>query len=104
MGNGRIVLAGPAGELRRNTDVQEFYLGLGESGERRSYRDVKHLPAQEALALNLDPPRRAPGTHGQASRSMSATAAQTSTIEIRAAKRSSTRCRQIRRGRPPAGS
>jgi branched-chain amino acid transport system ATP-binding protein len=40
--NGRIVLAGPAGELRRNADVQEFYLGLSESGERRSYRDVKH--------------------------------------------------------------
>jgi len=42
MENGRIVLAGPAGELGRNPDVQEFYLGLSESGERRSYRDVKH--------------------------------------------------------------
>jgi branched-chain amino acid transport system ATP-binding protein len=42
MENGRIVLEGPADELRRNPDVQEFYLGLSESGERRSYRDVKH--------------------------------------------------------------
>ena len=42
MESGRIVLDGPAEELRRNPDVQEFYLGLSESGERRSYRDVKH--------------------------------------------------------------
>jgi branched-chain amino acid transport system ATP-binding protein len=42
MENGRIVLDGPAAELQRNPDVQEFYLGLSESGERRSYRDVKH--------------------------------------------------------------
>jgi branched-chain amino acid transport system ATP-binding protein len=42
MENGRIVLDGPADELRSNPDVQEFYLGLSESGERRNYRDVKH--------------------------------------------------------------
>jgi branched-chain amino acid transport system ATP-binding protein len=42
MENGRIVLDGPADELQRNPDVQEFYLGLSESGERKSYRDVKH--------------------------------------------------------------
>jgi branched-chain amino acid transport system ATP-binding protein len=42
MENGRIVLDGPAAELARNPDVQQFYLGLGESGERRSYREVKH--------------------------------------------------------------
>jgi branched-chain amino acid transport system ATP-binding protein len=42
MENGRIVLEGGADELGRNPDVQEFYLGLSESGERRSYRDVKH--------------------------------------------------------------
>jgi branched-chain amino acid transport system ATP-binding protein len=42
MEQGRIVLEGAAKELARNPDVQEFYLGLGESGERRSYRDVKH--------------------------------------------------------------
>jgi branched-chain amino acid transport system ATP-binding protein len=42
MENGRVVLDGPAAELARNPDVQEFYLGVTEAGERRSYRDVKH--------------------------------------------------------------
>jgi branched-chain amino acid transport system ATP-binding protein len=42
MENGRIVLDGPADELAENPDVQEFYLGMTESGERRSYREVKH--------------------------------------------------------------
>ena len=42
MENGRIVLDGPAAELARNPDVMEFYLGLTEAGERRSYRAVKH--------------------------------------------------------------
>ncbi|MGH9034939.1 MAG: ABC transporter ATP-binding protein [Acidimicrobiia bacterium] len=42
MENGRIVLEGPAAELASNPDVQEFYLGLSESGIRKSYRDVKH--------------------------------------------------------------
>ena len=41
MESGRVVLEGPASELRTNEDVKEFYLGLGDSG-RRSYRDVKH--------------------------------------------------------------
>jgi branched-chain amino acid transport system ATP-binding protein len=42
MENGRIVLDGPAGTLAKNPDVQEFYLGLTESGTRRRYRDIKH--------------------------------------------------------------
>jgi branched-chain amino acid transport system ATP-binding protein len=42
MENGRIVLEGPPSKLRENQDVQEFYLGLTELGERRSYRAVKH--------------------------------------------------------------
>jgi branched-chain amino acid transport system ATP-binding protein len=37
---GRVVKAGPAAELLRDQDIQEFYLGVGESG-RRSFRDVK---------------------------------------------------------------
>jgi branched-chain amino acid transport system ATP-binding protein len=41
MENGRIVLDGPAETLRQNSDVKEFYLGLNESGLRRSYHDVK---------------------------------------------------------------
>ena len=42
MEQGRIVLEGPAGVLAENPDVKEFYLGIAESGQRRSYRDVKH--------------------------------------------------------------
>jgi len=42
MENGRIVLDGPSARLRANPDVQEFYLGFGEAGERKSMRDVKH--------------------------------------------------------------
>jgi branched-chain amino acid transport system ATP-binding protein len=42
MESGRIVLEGTATELADNPDVKEFYLGLGEGGGRRSYRDVKH--------------------------------------------------------------
>jgi branched-chain amino acid transport system ATP-binding protein len=41
MENGRIVLDGPAESLRQNSDVKEFYLGLNETGARRSYHDVK---------------------------------------------------------------
>ncbi len=42
MENGRIVLDGPSGALRSNADVQEFYLGFGSGGARKSMRDVKH--------------------------------------------------------------
>lgn len=42
MEQGRIVLDGPAEHLRENEDIKEFYLGLNTSGERKSYRDVKH--------------------------------------------------------------
>jgi branched-chain amino acid transport system ATP-binding protein len=42
MENGRIVLAGPAENLRDNEDVREFYLGLSAAGSRKSYREVKH--------------------------------------------------------------
>lgn len=42
MENGRVVLDGPAGQLAENEDVKEFYLGLTQLGERKSYRDVKH--------------------------------------------------------------
>jgi branched-chain amino acid transport system ATP-binding protein len=41
MENGRIVFDGPADKLRGNDDVREFYLGLGEAGRRKSFRDVK---------------------------------------------------------------
>ncbi len=42
MENGRIVLDGPANQLAQNADIKEFYLGLTQVGERKSYRDVKH--------------------------------------------------------------
>ncbi len=42
MDRGRIVLDGPSARLRANDDVREFYLGLGDAGERRSMREVKH--------------------------------------------------------------
>jgi branched-chain amino acid transport system ATP-binding protein len=42
MESGRIVLDGPADALRRNSDIKEFYLGLNESGARKSYHDAKH--------------------------------------------------------------
>ncbi|MCK5779350.1 MAG: ABC transporter ATP-binding protein [Rhodospirillales bacterium] len=39
--NGRVVMDGPAANLRENEDVKEFYLGLSTSG-RKNFRDVKH--------------------------------------------------------------
>jgi branched-chain amino acid transport system ATP-binding protein len=41
MEGGRIVLEGASESLRRNSDIQEFYLGLNEEGARKSYRDTK---------------------------------------------------------------
>ena len=42
MENGRVVLDGPADQLAENEDIKEFYLGLNQLGERKSYREVKH--------------------------------------------------------------
>ena len=42
MEGGRIVLEGETDKLRDNEDVKEFYLGLTQVGQRKSYRDVKH--------------------------------------------------------------
>ena len=41
MENGRIVLDGTADQLAANEDIKEFYLGLSNIGERKSYREVK---------------------------------------------------------------
>ncbi|WP_371157884.1 ABC transporter ATP-binding protein [Jannaschia sp. 2305UL9-9] len=38
--SGRVVMDGPAKELRENPDVKEFYLGMGDEG-RKSFRDVR---------------------------------------------------------------
>lgn len=40
--NGKVVLEDTAASLRENADVKEFYMGLSDIGERKSYRDVKH--------------------------------------------------------------
>lgn len=42
MESGRVVLDGQPQDLIENADVREFYLGLSEVGERKSYRNVKH--------------------------------------------------------------
>jgi branched-chain amino acid transport system ATP-binding protein len=41
MENGKIVLAGTPQEIGDNPDVKEFYLGMMESGQRKSYKEVK---------------------------------------------------------------
>ncbi len=42
MEDGRIVLDGPSEKIRENEDIKEFYLGLSQLGQRKSYREVKH--------------------------------------------------------------
>jgi branched-chain amino acid transport system ATP-binding protein len=43
MENGRIVINGPTEKLLSDPDVQRFYLGAGDAGEKQvNYRDVKH--------------------------------------------------------------
>ncbi len=42
MENGKVVLDGPSDKLRENEDVKEFYLGIGEGGKRRSFKNAKH--------------------------------------------------------------
>ena len=41
MESGKIVLEGPSQELQDNPDVKEFYMGITESGGRKSFKDVK---------------------------------------------------------------
>jgi branched-chain amino acid transport system ATP-binding protein len=42
METGKLVMDGDPKRLLQDEDVQEFYLGLHGSGERKSFRDVKH--------------------------------------------------------------
>jgi len=42
METGRIVMDGPAKELKENEDIKEFYLGLNNVGARKSYKEIKH--------------------------------------------------------------
>lgn len=50
MENGKVVLDGPAEQLRANSDIQEFYLGLGAEGSASSYRDLKHYKRRKRWA------------------------------------------------------
>jgi branched-chain amino acid transport system ATP-binding protein len=38
---GKIVLEGASAELQNNPDVKEFYMGITESGRRKSFKNVK---------------------------------------------------------------
>jgi branched-chain amino acid transport system ATP-binding protein len=42
METGRIVLDDEVSKLRENEDIKEFYLGLTEMGQKKSYKEVKH--------------------------------------------------------------
>ena len=42
MENGKMVMDGQPENLLKDEDVKEFYLGLHASGEKKSFRDVKH--------------------------------------------------------------
>ncbi|MBA0125486.1 amino acid/amide ABC transporter ATP-binding protein 2, HAAT family [Haloechinothrix alba] len=39
---GKVVMDSPAEELLADSDIREFYLGLGAEGTTKSFRDVKH--------------------------------------------------------------
>lgn len=39
---GKVVLDGECSKLRENEDVKEFYLGLSDVGQKKSFKDAKH--------------------------------------------------------------
>jgi branched-chain amino acid transport system ATP-binding protein len=41
MESGKIVLEGPADQLKDNPDVKEFYMGVTQGGGRKSFKEVK---------------------------------------------------------------
>jgi len=41
MESGKIVMEGPAAELKQNPDVKEFYMGITRGGGRKSFKEVK---------------------------------------------------------------
>ena len=40
--NGRLVMHDTSQKLKENPDIRDFYLGLSDIGERKSFRNVKH--------------------------------------------------------------
>lgn len=45
--NGRIVLDGKSTDLLADKEVRQYYLGLGQESQRRSYRDAKHYKTRK---------------------------------------------------------
>jgi branched-chain amino acid transport system ATP-binding protein len=41
MDNGKVVIDGPAAELKQDKDIQEFYLGFGGDSKEKSFRQAK---------------------------------------------------------------
>ena len=41
METGKIVLEGPSADLKNNPDVKEFYMGLTQTGGRKSFKEIK---------------------------------------------------------------
>ena len=41
MESGKVVMEGPAAELKQNPDVKEFYMGITRGGGRKSFKEVK---------------------------------------------------------------
>ncbi|HSV92544.1 MAG TPA: ABC transporter ATP-binding protein [Desulfobacterales bacterium] len=41
MESGKVVMEGPAEELKQNPDVKEFYMGITRGGGRKSFKEVK---------------------------------------------------------------
>ena len=61
MENGRIVLDGPAAQMRENEDIKEFYLGAEPSGRAKELPRGQALQAAEALAgIRSNPHPRPP--------------------------------------------
>ena len=40
--SGRLVMHDTSEKLKENPDIRDFYLGLSDIGERKSFREVKH--------------------------------------------------------------
>lgn len=41
MEGGRVAMSGTTEQMKSNDDVKEFYLGMGEGKEKKSYRELK---------------------------------------------------------------
>jgi branched-chain amino acid transport system ATP-binding protein len=41
MESGKVVMEGPAAELKQNPDLKEFYMGITRGGGRKSFKEVK---------------------------------------------------------------